>query len=266
MSEFSIRQPWSYVFAGVLFLLLFHVANRPLNAQATISPQKANADNLLKIARGDNELVVRITAIDVLGQLAGTIVPTKDKISRELFRPGSRICLNNFPQQTDKIYADRSYFRIHVAQALAKLGADANEVLPDLVRAKGQTAHLDRELDVAIATIVTDYSARNTPNTPPPPPKATVDPKATTVAFATPTVVSGSPDSLTMVVKDTSGNSISGLDSNAFQFSLSGGKSGNLGSGDRIGHQGHLHHCLHRHDRGPGHAQHFDCQNQWHRT
>src|SRR5438128_8600352 len=46
-----------------------------------------------------------------------------------------------------------------------------------------------------------------------------------TAGFANSTVASGNTDLLTLVVKDTSGNAISGLASSAFGFSLSGGTS-----------------------------------------
>jgi hypothetical protein len=46
-----------------------------------------------------------------------------------------------------------------------------------------------------------------------------------TDSFATSTVASGNPDVVTLVVKDTAGNAVSGLGSNAFSFSLAGGTS-----------------------------------------
>src|SRR5262249_25094919 len=46
-----------------------------------------------------------------------------------------------------------------------------------------------------------------------------------TPSFATSTVASGSTDTLTIVVKDTSGNAVNGLTSGAFSFALSGGSS-----------------------------------------
>jgi hypothetical protein len=61
-------------------------------------------------------------------------------------------------------------------------------------------------------------------------PTITVNPGAvsganSTVSFASSTVTSGSTDTVTVVVKDGSGNAISGLASSAFTFSLSGGTS-----------------------------------------
>ena len=46
-----------------------------------------------------------------------------------------------------------------------------------------------------------------------------------TASFASPTAVAGNTDLLTIVVKDTTGNAVSGLASNAFGFTLSGGTS-----------------------------------------
>jgi hypothetical protein len=46
-----------------------------------------------------------------------------------------------------------------------------------------------------------------------------------TASFATSSVASGSTDTLTLVVKDTTGNAVSGLASSAFSFVLSGGSS-----------------------------------------
>ena len=46
-----------------------------------------------------------------------------------------------------------------------------------------------------------------------------------TDSFASPTAVSGNTDLLTIVVKDTTGNAVSGLASSAFNFALSGGTS-----------------------------------------
>jgi hypothetical protein len=46
-----------------------------------------------------------------------------------------------------------------------------------------------------------------------------------TVSFANPSVVAGNSDVLTIVVKDTTGNAVSGLASSAFSFALSGGTS-----------------------------------------
>ncbi len=53
----------------------------------------------------------------------------------------------------------------------------------------------------------------------------TVGAGQTTVSFATPTLISGKSDILTIAVKDAAGNVISGLTSNDFTFSLSGGES-----------------------------------------
>jgi hypothetical protein len=53
----------------------------------------------------------------------------------------------------------------------------------------------------------------------------TVSGANSTASLATPTVASGSTDTLTVVVKDGSGNAISGLTNTAFGFSLSGGTS-----------------------------------------
>jgi hypothetical protein len=46
-----------------------------------------------------------------------------------------------------------------------------------------------------------------------------------TVSFATPTVASGNTDTVTVVVKDTSGNAVSALPNSAFHFALAGGSS-----------------------------------------
>jgi hypothetical protein len=48
---------------------------------------------------------------------------------------------------------------------------------------------------------------------------------SSTVSVASSTVVSGSGDAITIVVKDTAGNAVSGLASSAFSFALSGGTS-----------------------------------------
>jgi hypothetical protein len=53
----------------------------------------------------------------------------------------------------------------------------------------------------------------------------TVSGTNSTVSFATPTVLAGLTDLVTIVVKDTNGNAVSGLGNNAFQFALSGGTS-----------------------------------------
>ncbi len=52
-----------------------------------------------------------------------------------------------------------------------------------------------------------------------------------TVSLASPTNASGTTDQLTIVVKDAAGNAVTGLASNAFSFTVSGGKStGTVGS------------------------------------
>jgi hypothetical protein len=56
----------------------------------------------------------------------------------------------------------------------------------------------------------------------------TISASNSTVQFATSSVTSGNTDVLTIVVKDTSGNTISGLSGNAFSFALAGGSSGGL--------------------------------------
>jgi hypothetical protein len=54
---------------------------------------------------------------------------------------------------------------------------------------------------------------------------------ASTLSLALASVVSGSPDVLTIVVKDAAGNAVSGLSNSAFSFSLTGGTStGTIGS------------------------------------
>jgi hypothetical protein len=55
--------------------------------------------------------------------------------------------------------------------------------------------------------------------------QATISATNSSVSFASSSVVSGKTDLITIVVKDTSGNAVSGLASSAFSFSLSGGTS-----------------------------------------
>src|SRR5207245_627729 len=50
----------------------------------------------------------------------------------------------------------------------------------------------------------------------------TISGVSSTASFASSTVASGTTDLLTLVVKDTSGNAVTGLASSAFSFSLSG--------------------------------------------
>ncbi len=52
-----------------------------------------------------------------------------------------------------------------------------------------------------------------------------ISPTNSTVSFATPTVVSGATDLLTIVAEDTTGSAVSGLGASAFGFSLAGGTS-----------------------------------------
>jgi hypothetical protein len=54
----------------------------------------------------------------------------------------------------------------------------------------------------------------------------TISAANSTVSFATPSVASGNTDTLTLVVKDTTGNAVTGLASGAFGLNLSGGGSG----------------------------------------
>jgi adhesin/invasin len=59
----------------------------------------------------------------------------------------------------------------------------------------------------------------------------TISPTNSTLSFASPTDVSGTPDLLTIVVEDTNGNPVGGLASSAFSFGLSGGtSSGSFGT------------------------------------
>jgi hypothetical protein len=53
----------------------------------------------------------------------------------------------------------------------------------------------------------------------------TVSGANSTVSFASPTVASGITDTVTLIVKDTTGNAVSGLPNSAFSFALSGGTS-----------------------------------------
>jgi hypothetical protein len=67
----------------------------------------------------------------------------------------------------------------------------------------------------------------------------TISGSNSTVSFASPTVVSGTTDTVTLVVEDTSGGAVSGLDSAAFALSFSGGTStGSFGTVTETATQG----------------------------
>jgi hypothetical protein len=86
--------------------------------------------------------------------------------------------------------------------------------------------------------VVTSGLTALPPETPPggtPPvgndPNSTVSIANSTIRFASPSVIAGKIDQLTLVVKDDAGHAVSGLPNNAFSFNLAGGSSaGTIGS------------------------------------
>jgi hypothetical protein len=206
-----IRQALSSVPALLLVVMCGGVSR----GQSTSSPILPTVTNLFEIARSDTDLVIRIKAVDVLGQVAANNASDKDVSA--LLLSGLKDLLLNYPKSTDKIEPDKHYFRAHVVQALGNLKSAAIDVLPDLVKAKGQTAHLDRELDAAIDSIVSSVT----------PTQQTVDPKQTTAVFDQKSIASGSSSTLTIAVVDTGtpAKPIAGLKNNAFMFKLNDGKS-----------------------------------------
>jgi hypothetical protein len=207
-----MRAPVVNTLVGSFAFLLLFQAHPALSAQGPPSPQTITAERLLQIARSDGYLVVRVKAVDVLGKL---VDPT-DKELMNLLLLGLTDLFNNYPQVTDKIYPDRVFFRVHVAQALGNLGPFGKDALPDLVLGKGQDPLLDREVDDAINAILAASK--------PPPVKILIDPSATKVTFTDQPVVSGSTATLTITVVATDTKPISGLPSEAFAFKPSADK------------------------------------------
>jgi hypothetical protein len=216
------------LFVGAWMLFLPLTASS-LHAQQPTppSPQLSNALKLLDAARADDTLIVRISAVDALARLAERARMGDTALTIPLFK-GLEDLFLNYPQPKQKIYGDKVYFQIHLVQAFAMLGGAANNIVPNLVKAKGDCEQLNHEIDVAVGAILDDYTA----STGAAPRRLSTTQSGVDFPAGGDSVESGAQTTLSIAVKDTTGKPIPGIQNDSFEVTLTGRgtSSGTFGS------------------------------------
>jgi Invasin, domain 3 len=211
---------WLLLYVAVLF------TSPQLGAQPQIAAPSPldNVKSLVKLTTPEHSLLVRITALEVLGRVAVASQSDKDKSIAEELTTDFEQMLYKPSKPNAAIGEDALYIQVRLVQAIGQLGPQAARLVPCLVSAKGVDALLDRELSAAIDAIMPLV-----PGTPPAVVSQVVDTDATTAVFDVASVASGAKAKLTITVKATTasgGAAIGNLPSTAFELNPPAGQTG----------------------------------------
>jgi HEAT repeat protein len=108
---------------------------------------KDGTDRLLSLVKEHPSLLVRVAALDMLGQVGSKDPEVVKALKRWLKEP---------PGKRDV----QPFLLPYVVQALGKVGPAAGDVLPDLLEAKGKDSTLDLTIDVAVQAIKKPAAAK----------------------------------------------------------------------------------------------------------